>query len=60
MERKILTFFFQSFNFKEKEHVLELWQMVSQELERLQQIYQEHMTEAQIHIVERQKQKVMY
>ncbi|XP_026553826.1 sodium channel and clathrin linker 1 isoform X3 [Pseudonaja textilis] len=42
---------------KEKEHVLELWQMVSQELERLQQIYQEHMTEAQIHIVERQKQK---
>uniref|UniRef100_A0A670YZQ3 Sodium channel and clathrin linker 1 n=1 Tax=Pseudonaja textilis TaxID=8673 RepID=A0A670YZQ3_PSETE len=43
---------------KEKEHVLELWQMVSQELERLQQIYQEHMTEAQIHIVERQKQKI--
>ncbi|XP_062991589.1 sodium channel and clathrin linker 1 isoform X2 [Elgaria multicarinata webbii] len=42
---------------KEKEHVLELWQTVSQELERLQQIYQEHMTEAQIHIVERQKQK---
>ncbi|KAM6440130.1 sodium channel and clathrin linker 1 isoform 2-T3 [Liasis olivaceus] len=42
---------------KEKEHVLELWQMVSQELERLQQTYQEHMTEAQIHIAERQKQK---
>ncbi|XP_032079482.1 sodium channel and clathrin linker 1 isoform X1 [Thamnophis elegans] len=43
---------------KEKEHVLELWQMVSRELERLQQIYQEHMTEAQIHIVERQKQNI--
>ncbi|XP_070613812.1 sodium channel and clathrin linker 1 isoform X2 [Erythrolamprus reginae] len=42
---------------KEKEHVLELWQTVSRELERLQQIYQEHMTEAQIHIGERQKQK---
>ncbi|XP_061441027.1 sodium channel and clathrin linker 1 isoform X2 [Rhineura floridana] len=42
---------------KEKEDVVELWQTVSQELERLQQIYQEHMTEAQIHIVESQKQK---
>nr|XP_060634927.1 sodium channel and clathrin linker 1 isoform X2 [Anolis sagrei ordinatus]XP_060634928.1 sodium channel and clathrin linker 1 isoform X2 [Anolis sagrei ordinatus] len=42
---------------KEKEHVLELWQTVSQELGRLQQIYQEHMTEAQIHIVEKQNQK---
>ncbi|XP_053109293.1 sodium channel and clathrin linker 1 isoform X2 [Hemicordylus capensis] len=41
---------------KEKEHVLELWQSASQELERFQQIYQEHMTEAQIHVVERQKQ----
>uniref|UniRef100_A0A8D0CBE2 Sodium channel and clathrin linker 1 n=1 Tax=Salvator merianae TaxID=96440 RepID=A0A8D0CBE2_SALMN len=41
----------------EKEHVLELWQMVSQELEQLQQKYQEHMTEAQIHIVEGQKRK---
>ncbi|KAJ7326964.1 hypothetical protein JRQ81_016723 [Phrynocephalus forsythii] len=42
---------------KEKEHVLELWQTVSLELEQLQQKYQEHMTEAQIHIVEGQKQK---
>ncbi|XP_042322491.1 sodium channel and clathrin linker 1 isoform X4 [Sceloporus undulatus] len=42
---------------KEKENVLELWQTVSQELGRLQQMYQEHMTEAQIHIVEKQKQK---
>nr|XP_008122258.1 PREDICTED: sodium channel and clathrin linker 1 isoform X3 [Anolis carolinensis]XP_008122259.1 PREDICTED: sodium channel and clathrin linker 1 isoform X3 [Anolis carolinensis] len=42
---------------KEKEHVLELWQTVSQELGRLQKIYQEHMTEAQIHIVEKQTQK---
>ncbi|XP_060634929.2 sodium channel and clathrin linker 1 isoform X3 [Anolis sagrei] len=42
---------------KEKEHVLELWQTVSQELGRLQQTYQEHMTEAQIHIVEKQNQK---
>nr|XP_033795034.1 sodium channel and clathrin linker 1 [Geotrypetes seraphini]XP_033795044.1 sodium channel and clathrin linker 1 [Geotrypetes seraphini] len=42
---------------QEKEHALELWQTVAQELDRLQQLYQEHMTEAQIHVVERQKQK---
>nr|XP_020637195.1 sodium channel and clathrin linker 1 isoform X2 [Pogona vitticeps] len=42
---------------KEKEHVLELWQTVSLELERLQHKYQERMTEAQIHIVEGRKQK---
>ncbi|XP_054845975.1 sodium channel and clathrin linker 1 [Eublepharis macularius] len=42
---------------KEKEHALELWQTVSQELERLQQIFQKQMTEAQIHIAESQKQK---
>ncbi|XP_033015589.1 sodium channel and clathrin linker 1 isoform X3 [Lacerta agilis] len=42
---------------KEKEHAVELWQTVSQELERLQQIYHAHMTEAQIHIAESQKQK---
>ncbi|XP_075786086.1 sodium channel and clathrin linker 1 isoform X2 [Pelodiscus sinensis] len=42
---------------KEKEQALELWQRVSQELDQLQQRYQGHMTEAQIHVVERQKQK---
>ncbi|XP_066487697.1 sodium channel and clathrin linker 1 [Tiliqua scincoides] len=42
---------------KEKEHAVELWQTASQELERFKQIYQKHMTEAQIHVVERQKQK---
>lgn len=36
---------------------MELWQTVSQELDRLQKLYQEHMTEAQIHVVESQKQK---
>lgn len=38
---------------------MELWQTVSQELDRLQKLYQEHMTEAQIHVVESQKQKVI-
>ncbi|KAJ6668788.1 hypothetical protein lerEdw1_012272 [Lerista edwardsae] len=42
---------------KEKEHALELWQTAAQELERFKQIYQEHLTEAQIQVVERQKQK---
>ncbi|XP_074849411.1 sodium channel and clathrin linker 1 [Carettochelys insculpta] len=41
---------------QEKEQALELWQTVSQELDQLQQRYQGHMTEAQIHVVERQKQ----
>uniref|UniRef100_A0A8C8SUM9 Sodium channel and clathrin linker 1 n=1 Tax=Pelusios castaneus TaxID=367368 RepID=A0A8C8SUM9_9SAUR len=42
---------------QEKEHALELWQRVSQELDQLQQRYQGHMTEAQIHVIEGQKQK---
>ncbi|NXH19934.1 SCLT1 protein, partial [Bucco capensis] len=42
---------------QEKEEALELWQSVLQELERLQQQYQEHMTETHIHMAERQKQK---
>uniref|UniRef100_A0A8C0HWI0 Sodium channel and clathrin linker 1 n=1 Tax=Balaenoptera musculus TaxID=9771 RepID=A0A8C0HWI0_BALMU len=42
---------------QEKTQAVELWQTVSQELERLQKLYQEHMTEAQIHVVESQKQK---
>ncbi|XP_043401508.1 sodium channel and clathrin linker 1 isoform X7 [Chelonia mydas] len=42
---------------QEKEQALELWQTVSQELDQLQQRYQGHMTEAQIHVVEGQKQK---
>ncbi|XP_034628318.1 sodium channel and clathrin linker 1 isoform X3 [Trachemys scripta elegans] len=42
---------------QEKEQALELWQTVSQELDQLHQQYQGHMTEAQIHVVERQKQK---
>uniref|UniRef100_A0A8C0H3B6 Sodium channel and clathrin linker 1 n=1 Tax=Chelonoidis abingdonii TaxID=106734 RepID=A0A8C0H3B6_CHEAB len=44
---------------QEKEQALELWQTVSQELDQLQQQYQGHMTEAQIHVVQRQKQKVI-
>ncbi|XP_044124172.1 sodium channel and clathrin linker 1 isoform X4 [Neovison vison] len=42
---------------QEKTQAMELWQTVSQELDRLQTLYQEHMTEAQIHVVESQKQK---
>ncbi|XP_013844788.2 sodium channel and clathrin linker 1 isoform X3 [Sus scrofa] len=42
---------------QEKTQAVELWQTVSQELDRLQKLYQEHMTEAQIHVVESQKQK---
>ncbi|NXA24456.1 SCLT1 protein, partial [Ibidorhyncha struthersii] len=42
---------------QEKEQAIELWQTVLQEHDRLQQQYQEHMTETQIHVAERQKQK---
>ncbi|KAM9237741.1 sodium channel and clathrin linker 1 isoform 3-T3 [Dugong dugon] len=42
---------------QEKTQAVELWQTVSQELDRLQKLYQEHMTVAQIHVVESQKQK---
>ncbi|XP_059234354.1 sodium channel and clathrin linker 1 isoform X3 [Mustela nigripes] len=42
---------------QEKTQAMELWQTVSQELDRLQTLYQEHMTEAHIHVVESQKQK---
>nr|XP_060511799.1 sodium channel and clathrin linker 1 [Panthera onca] len=42
---------------QEKTQAVELWQTASQELDRLQRLYQEYMTEAQIHVVESQKQK---
>ncbi|XP_063116839.1 sodium channel and clathrin linker 1 isoform X4 [Cavia porcellus] len=42
---------------QEKTQAVELWQNVSEELNRLQKLYQEHMTEAQIHVFESQKQK---
>ncbi|NWR68764.1 SCLT1 protein, partial [Centropus unirufus] len=42
---------------QEKEQAIALWQTVLQERDRLQQQYQERMTEAQIHVAERQKQK---
>ncbi|NXI89320.1 SCLT1 protein, partial [Psophia crepitans] len=42
---------------EEKEQAIELWQTVLQERDRLQQQYQERMTETQIHMAERQKQK---
>ncbi|XP_004747972.1 sodium channel and clathrin linker 1 isoform X1 [Mustela putorius furo] len=42
---------------QEKTQAMELWQTVSQELDRLQTLYREHMTEAHIHVVESQKQK---
>ncbi|XP_029393743.1 sodium channel and clathrin linker 1 isoform X2 [Mus pahari] len=40
-----------------KTWALELWQTASQELESVQKLYQEHMTEAQIHEFENRKQK---
>ncbi|NXD78582.1 SCLT1 protein, partial [Halcyon senegalensis] len=42
---------------QEKEQAIELWQTVLREHDRLQQQYQERMTETQLHVVERQKQK---
>lgn len=42
---------------QEKTWALELWQTASQELENVWKVYQEHMTEAQIHVFENQKQK---
>ncbi|KAM5159834.1 sodium channel and clathrin linker 1 isoform 1-T1 [Callospermophilus lateralis] len=42
---------------QEKIQAIELWQTVAQELDRLQKIYQEHMTKAQIQVFESQKQK---
>ncbi|XP_046797032.1 sodium channel and clathrin linker 1 isoform X1 [Gallus gallus] len=42
---------------QEKEQAIELWQTVSQELDQLQQQYQEHMTRTQIHMAERLKQQ---
>ncbi|XP_041123693.1 sodium channel and clathrin linker 1 [Polyodon spathula] len=42
---------------QEKEQALELWQSVAQELDRLQQLYQKTMAEAQIHVAERQQLK---
>uniref|UniRef100_A0A2K5XNI3 Sodium channel and clathrin linker 1 n=1 Tax=Mandrillus leucophaeus TaxID=9568 RepID=A0A2K5XNI3_MANLE len=45
---------------EEKAQAVELWQTVSQELDRLHKLYQEHMTEAQIHVFESQKQKVIF
>lgn len=42
---------------QEKEQALELWQTVAQELDEMQNQYQEQMTDAQIHVHERQKHK---
>ncbi|XP_060998334.1 sodium channel and clathrin linker 1 isoform X3 [Dama dama] len=42
---------------QEKARAVELWQTASQEFYNLQKLYQEHMTEAQIHVLESQKQK---
>ncbi|NXJ81122.1 SCLT1 protein, partial [Trogon melanurus] len=42
---------------KEREQAVALWQTVLQEHDRLQQQYQECMTETQIHVAESQKQK---
>uniref|UniRef100_A0A8C6W5H0 Sodium channel and clathrin linker 1 n=1 Tax=Nannospalax galili TaxID=1026970 RepID=A0A8C6W5H0_NANGA len=45
---------------QEKNLALELWQTASQELEKVQKLYQEHMTEAQIHVFENQRQKKLH
>ncbi|KAG8505398.1 Sodium channel and clathrin linker 1, partial [Galemys pyrenaicus] len=44
---------------QEKAQAVELWQTASRELERLQKLYQEYMTEAHVCVVESQKQKVI-
>uniref|UniRef100_A0A8C7EEU6 Sodium channel and clathrin linker 1 n=1 Tax=Nothoprocta perdicaria TaxID=30464 RepID=A0A8C7EEU6_NOTPE len=45
---------------QEKEHALQLWQSISREFDELQQQYQQHMTETQIHVAEKKKQKVIF
>ncbi|KAM3940796.1 sodium channel and clathrin linker 1 [Leptodactylus fuscus] len=42
---------------QERDSALQLWQTVAQEMDRLQVVYQKHMTDAHIHVAERQKQK---
>ncbi|XP_055990496.1 sodium channel and clathrin linker 1 [Sorex fumeus] len=42
---------------QEKNQAVELWQTASQELERLQRLYQEYMTKTQIHVAESQKRE---
>ncbi|NXG77742.1 SCLT1 protein, partial [Baryphthengus martii] len=42
---------------QEKDQAIELWKTALQEHDRLQQQYQERMTETQFHVAERQKQK---
>lgn len=42
---------------QEKNWAVQLWQTASQELESVQKLYQEHKTEAQIHVFENRKQK---
>ncbi|XP_069600046.1 sodium channel and clathrin linker 1 isoform X3 [Ranitomeya imitator] len=41
---------------QERESALQLWQTAAQEMDRLQVVYQKHMTDAHIHVAERQKQ----
>ncbi|XP_075716560.1 sodium channel and clathrin linker 1 [Rhinoderma darwinii] len=42
---------------REKDTALQLWQTVTQEMDRLQDVYQRHMTDAHIHVAEKHKQK---
>ncbi|XP_056419459.1 sodium channel and clathrin linker 1 isoform X2 [Hyla sarda] len=42
---------------QERDNALQLWQTVAQEMDRLQVVYQKRMTDAHIHVAERQKQK---
>ncbi|XP_069834701.1 sodium channel and clathrin linker 1 [Dendropsophus ebraccatus] len=42
---------------QERDNALRLWQTVAQEMDRLQAVYQKHMTDAHLHVAERQKQK---
>ncbi|NWQ69390.1 SCLT1 protein, partial [Neopipo cinnamomea] len=45
---------------REKEQAVELWQTLLQEHDRLQQQYQECLTETQIHATERKRQNVIF
>ncbi|XP_044156977.1 sodium channel and clathrin linker 1 isoform X2 [Bufo gargarizans] len=42
---------------QERDSALQLWQTVAQEMDRLQVMYQKHMTDVHLHVAERLKQK---
>lgn len=43
---------------QEKEQALQMWRITTEELEQLNELYQEHVGDAQLHLQERQHYKV--